>query len=43
MKLSSVGAEKSLAVMVASLCSAVEKEFGLPITRLFRVFKAKGK
>ncbi|XP_013405625.1 kinase D-interacting substrate of 220 kDa B isoform X2 [Lingula anatina] len=42
MKLTSVGAEKSIAMMVASLCEAMEEEYGMLITRLYRVFKPKG-
>ncbi|KAL8561546.1 hypothetical protein ACOMHN_024782 [Nucella lapillus] len=38
-RLTSVGGEKALAAMIATLCQAVEKEYGFLITRLFRVFK----
>ncbi|KAK3576078.1 hypothetical protein CHS0354_014082 [Potamilus streckersoni] len=38
-KLTSVGGEKALAAMVASLGEAVEEEFGFLVTRLFPVFK----
>ena len=38
-RLSSVGGEKSLAAMIGTLCDAVEKEYGILIARLFRVFK----
>ncbi|XP_005101087.2 kinase D-interacting substrate of 220 kDa B [Aplysia californica] len=38
-RLTSVGGEKSLAAMIGTLCEAVEKEYGVFIARLFRVFK----
>ncbi|KAK6976674.1 kinase D-interacting substrate of 220 kDa, partial [Biomphalaria glabrata] len=38
-RLTSVGGEKSLAAMIGTLCDAVEKEYGIFIARLFRVFK----
>ncbi|GFS27735.1 kinase D-interacting substrate of 220 kDa [Elysia marginata] len=38
-RLTSVGGEKSLAAMIGTLCDAVEKEYGVITTRLFRVFK----
>ncbi|RUS87250.1 hypothetical protein EGW08_005002 [Elysia chlorotica] len=38
-RLTSVGGEKSLAAMIGTLCDAVEKEYGVLIARLFRVFK----
>ena len=38
-RLSSVGGEKALAHMVASLSESVEEEFGLIASRLFGLFK----
>ncbi|CAH1776765.1 unnamed protein product [Owenia fusiformis] len=38
-RLSSVGGEKSVAYMIGTLCDAIEKEYGLIVTRLFKVFK----
>lgn len=38
-RLTSVGGEKALAAMIATLCQAVENEYGFIVTRLFRVFK----
>ncbi|XP_076446294.1 kinase D-interacting substrate of 220 kDa B-like [Babylonia areolata] len=38
-RLTSVGGEKALAAMIATLCQAVEREYGFVVTRLFRVFK----
>nr|KAG5701758.1 hypothetical protein BaRGS_000748 [Batillaria attramentaria] len=38
-RLTSVGGEKALAAMIATLCHSVENEYGFIVTRLFRVFK----
>ncbi|KAK6168546.1 hypothetical protein SNE40_021058 [Patella caerulea] len=38
-RLTSVGGEKSLAAMIATLCVAVEQEYGFLVARLFRVFE----
>jgi hypothetical protein len=38
-RLTSVGGEKALAAMIASLSESVEREYGMLVTRLFRVFK----
>ena len=38
-RLSSVGGEKALAAMVASLSESVEQEFGYLSSRLFQIFK----
>ncbi|XP_046352600.2 kinase D-interacting substrate of 220 kDa B-like isoform X1 [Haliotis rufescens] len=40
-RLTSVGGEKSLAAMIATLCEAVENEYGILVARLFRVFKPR--
>ncbi|CAK9304562.1 unnamed protein product [Gordionus sp. m RMFG-2023] len=40
-KLTTMGGEKSLAGMVATLCHVAEKEFGLLTVRFFRVFHPK--
>ncbi|XP_041358617.1 kinase D-interacting substrate of 220 kDa B-like [Gigantopelta aegis] len=38
-RLTSVGGEKYLAATIATLCDAVESEYSMLVTRLFRVFK----
>ena len=41
-RLTSVGGEKALAAMIGTMCQAVENEYGVIVTRLFRVFKPAG-
>lgn len=40
-KISTIGGENSLALMIATLYSKIEEELGIPITRLCRVFYNK--
>ena len=40
-KISTIGGENSLALMVATLYSKIEEELGIPVTRLCRVFYNK--
>ena len=37
-----MGGEKALAAIIATLCQAVEREYGPVVTRLFRVYKPSG-
>ena len=37
-----MGGEKALAAMIGTMCQAVENEYGVIVTRLFRVFKPAG-